>query len=78
MRLLGNLGVAVACALAFRTLYLVNDWMFSGTFVSQGVHWIFVPSGLRLILVLLFGWWGGRRHRGRLGDRGAPGSRLRW
>jgi hypothetical protein len=57
-------------ALGFYVLFGVHDRLFEWTQYSQGVSWVFLPSGLRLALVLLFGgsgaigvmvgtfWWG--------------------
>lgn len=42
-------------ALGFYVLSEVHDRLFEWTQYSQGVSWVFLPSGLRLALVLLFG-----------------------
>ena len=48
--------IAVAfSALAFFLLCEVNDLLFQHLAYSPGVSWIFLPSGLRLLLVLMFG-----------------------
>ena len=45
-------------AVAFFILGVANDKLFSDLAYSYGVNWIFLPSGLRLALVLLFDFWG--------------------
>jgi hypothetical protein len=48
--------IAVAgSALAFFLLCKLNDWLFQALAYAQGVSWVFLPSGLRLALVLMFG-----------------------
>jgi hypothetical protein len=48
--------IAVAgSALAFYLLCELNDWLFQSLTYAQGVSWVFLPSGLRLGLVLMFG-----------------------
>jgi len=42
--------------LAYLALFLVNEHLLAFTHFSQGVNWIYLPSGLRLTLVLVFGW----------------------
>ena len=42
-------------ALGFYLLCELNDWLFQSLTYSQGVSWVFLPSGLRLGLVLMFG-----------------------
>lgn len=50
-RLLTILGVAIGYDLLFR----LNVSLFENLEYSDGVHWIFLPSGLRLFFVLVFG-----------------------
>ena len=48
--------IAVAgSALGFYLLYQLNDWLFQALVYAEGVNWVFLPSGLRLALVLIFG-----------------------
>lgn len=42
-------------ALGFYVLFGVHDRLFEWTQYSQGVNWVFLPSGLRLAFVLLLG-----------------------
>ena len=44
--------VAVAGAFYYLSLF-VNDWVWDETEFSFDVHWVFFPSGIRFILVLL-------------------------
>ena len=46
------LGVGVAYGVAF----LINEHALFFTRFADGVNWIYLPSGLRLTLVLVFGW----------------------
>lgn len=41
-------------ALAYGSLFLLNDLLFASLVFSKGVDWIFLPSGLRLLLVVVF------------------------
>ena len=45
-------------ALFYVALFLLNDSVFSAFDFSAGVNWVFLPSGLRLVAVLLFDKWG--------------------
>jgi hypothetical protein len=45
-------------ALSYAALYLVNEYVFSVFGFSAGVSWIFLPSGVRLVAILLFEKWG--------------------
>ncbi len=45
-------------ALFYVALFLLNDFLFSVLDFSAGVAWVFLPSGLRLVAVLLFDKWG--------------------
>jgi hypothetical protein len=42
-------------ATGFYLLCELNDWLFRALAYAQGVSWVFLPSGLRLGLVLMFG-----------------------
>ena len=85
-------GIIVATAVAYFSLFQLNSYFFSSSGFSEGVNWIFLPSGLRLVFILLFvesgavGIMGARRsgsvgHRGSLapfgGKTGAQGLRER-
>lgn len=45
-------------ALFYVALFLLNDFAFSVLDFSAGVNWVFLPSGVRLVAVLLFDKWG--------------------
>lgn len=45
-------------ALFYVALFLLNGFLFSALDYSAGVAWIFLPSGVRLVAVLLFDKWG--------------------
>ena len=45
-------------ALFYVALFLLNDYLFSSLDFSAGVTWVFLPNGVRLVAVLLFGKWG--------------------
>ena len=50
--------VVAFTALAYFFLFQLNNYFFSSLGFSQGVSWIFLPSGLRLAFLLLFAGWG--------------------
>jgi hypothetical protein len=45
-------------ALLYVALYLLNGFLFSIFNFSAGVAWVFLPSGVRVVSVLLFDKWG--------------------
>ncbi len=45
-------------ALAYFLLFELNNLLFTSFSFSKGVNWIFLPSGLRLAFILVFGVWG--------------------
>ncbi len=47
-------GVLVS-AIAYTTLFYINNWLTSEFIFSLGVNWIYLPAGLRLFLTLIFG-----------------------
>ena len=49
-----DLLVVVATAIAYVGLVKLNDFFFSSFSFSNGVDWIFLPSGLRLAFILVF------------------------
>ncbi len=50
--------VVLGTAAAFVALFELNNFLFSAFVFSKGVGWIFLPSGLRLAFILVFGEWG--------------------
>jgi len=53
VRFLKSLVIVFAVALAYGLVHLLNDLLFAHLRFSAGVDWIFLPSGLRLLAVLL-------------------------
>jgi len=47
--------VVIGCGLAYAVLFYANDWLMAFLEASPGVNWIYLPAGLRLFLVLIFG-----------------------
>lgn len=45
-------------ALAYWSLYYLNQWVFASLEFTARVSWIFLPAAIRMISVLLFGWRG--------------------
>ena len=45
----------IACAFIYTLLFYANDWLTAFLEVAPGVNWIYLPAGLRLFLVLIFG-----------------------
>ena len=45
--------IATLCAAAYFVLFQLNFILFADLEFSEGVNWIFLPSGLRLLLVLV-------------------------
>ena len=48
----------LGCAAAYAAFFYVNELLFKSLEFTQGVNWVFMPSGLRLALVLIFLWQG--------------------
>ena len=53
-----NILVVGLTAIAYFVLFELNDALFTSFAFSTGVNWIFLPSGLRLVFILVFGVWG--------------------
>ncbi|MFZ4479227.1 MAG: hypothetical protein ACOYNZ_04975 [Rhodoferax sp.] len=49
-----NATVIAATAIAYFLLFQINSFLFSRLGYSEGVDWIYLPSGLRLVFVLIF------------------------
>jgi len=47
--------MVLVSAMLFVELYRINDWLFGSTQFTQGVNWIFLPAGFRVLLVLVMG-----------------------
>ncbi len=50
--------IVAATAASYFLLFELNEYLFSSFGYSEGVTWIFLPSGLRLVFILLFAEWG--------------------
>jgi hypothetical protein len=46
---------ALFSALAYSALFFFNDWLTETVKYGLGVSWIYLPAGLRLFLILIFG-----------------------
>jgi hypothetical protein len=53
-----SLPMMVVCALLYAVLFFANDWLTQYLVAAPGVNWIYLPAGLRLFLVLIFGFSG--------------------
>lgn len=47
--------LALTSAILFVTFFEFNNWIFSAFEYSEGINWIFLPAGFRVILVLTMG-----------------------
>lgn len=50
-------GIAISGAL-YGALFFINDWLTANLQYGLGVNWIYLPAGLRLFLILIFGFSG--------------------
>jgi hypothetical protein len=46
---------ALISALLYSALFFLNDWITEAVKYDLGVSWIYLPAGLRLFLILIFG-----------------------
>lgn len=53
-----HLGYAGITVVAFLTLNWLNELLFIRFEQSQGINWVFLPAGIRLLATLLFGFAG--------------------
>lgn len=53
-RLRLGLVTATMTAVCYLLSYMTNDWLFKQTEFTQGIAWIYLPAGVRLICTLLF------------------------
>lgn len=51
--------LVLICAVSYFYAYKLNQYWFDWIEFSHGVNWIFIPSGLRLLFVLIFARVGG-------------------
>lgn len=50
--------IVMGTFLAYTLLFLLNQLLFGFLGFSESVHWIYLPSGLRLMFILVFVEWG--------------------
>ena len=50
-----HLGIILFCGFLYACLFYINDWLTQLLQAAPGVNWIYLPAGLRLFLVLIFG-----------------------
>ena len=50
--------LVVTSALIWSTVWLANRYLMADTNVAPGIDLVFVPAGFRLLLVIVFGFWG--------------------
>lgn len=50
-----RLQIVAGTFVAYTVMFNINQIFFGFTEVADGVHWIYLPSGLRLMFVLIFG-----------------------
>jgi hypothetical protein len=56
--LFSTLLTVAGCATAYALFFFLNHLLFNHLEFTHGVNWVFLPSGLRLSLVLIFLEWG--------------------
>ena len=49
---------ALISALLYSALFFLNDWVTEAIKYDLGLSWIYLPAGLRLFLILIFGFTG--------------------
>ncbi|WP_044528240.1 hypothetical protein [Herbaspirillum sp. B65] len=49
-----HLAAIAATALCYFLFYTINEWLFRRTQFTEGIAWIYLPAGVRLICTLLF------------------------
>jgi len=50
-----NLSMVVATNIMFILMLVVNEWLFTRWEFARGINWIYLPAGMRLLCILLFG-----------------------
>lgn len=50
--------IVVGTAVVYALLFFLNEWIFGKLTFDEAVNWIYLPSGLRLAFVMLFGMLG--------------------
>ena len=49
-----HLAAVAGTALCYFLFYSINEWLFRRTQFTEGIAWIYLPAGVRLICTLLF------------------------
>jgi hypothetical protein len=49
-----NLLTTTTTVIVYMLVYMTNDWLFKHIEFTQGIAWIYLPAGIRLICTLLF------------------------
>ena len=47
--------MVAATVAAYLLMLALNDWLFSNSTFVPGIHWVYLPAGLRLLCTMLFG-----------------------
>ncbi|WP_414014240.1 hypothetical protein [Limnohabitans sp.] len=50
-----QIALALTSAFLFVLFFELNDWVFANFAYSDGISWVFLPAGFRIILVLVLG-----------------------
>ena len=56
--LLQKTALTFLSAVLFVSTFQLNNLIFSGLSFSEGISWVFLPAGFRIVLVLVLGWPG--------------------
>lgn len=52
---LETIALTLGSAFLFASFFQLNGWLFAGLAYREGVNWVFLPAGFRVILVLVLG-----------------------
>jgi hypothetical protein len=58
LKIQNKITIVASTAVAYFVVFQFNSYLFSALEYVDGVCWIFLPSGLRLVFILLFVQWG--------------------
>ena len=58
MKIIKSITFIIACSIFYYLIFYVNQQFFRAYEFSFGVNWIFIPSGIQLLLVLVAGVYG--------------------
>lgn len=53
-----HVSLVVTSALLWCATWLTNRYLMAGTNIAPGIDLVFIPAGIRLLLVIVFGIWG--------------------